>query len=96
MWFVWYRLLDIHHLCDGTKLQAVQRAAKLLVPPQAQKSGIRLPVTHQQEPQHLAGTHLVMQHRAMEGPLPAHVKIDGMRRLKQKEVFTANWKAPKF
>ena len=87
------RLLDIHRLCDGMKLQAVQRVAKLLVPPQAQKYGIRLPVIHQQELQHPDGTRLVMQHQAMEVPLPVHVKIDGMKHLKQKEVFVANWKA---
>lgn len=87
--FVLCRLLDIHHLCAGMKPQAVQRVAKLLVPPRAQKYGILLPVIHQQGLQHLDGTHLVMQHQAMEVPLPAHVKIDGMKHLKQKEVFMA-------
>ncbi|KAI6065278.1 hypothetical protein LUU34_00787500 [Aix galericulata] len=81
------RLLDIHHLCAGMKPQAVQRVAKLLVPPRAQKYGILLPVIHQQGLQHLDGTHLVMQHQAMEVPLPAHVKIDGMKHLKQKEIL---------
>lgn len=89
--FVLCRLLDIHHLCAGMKPQAVQRVAKLLVPPRAQKYGILLPVIHQQGLQHLDGTHLVMQHQAMEVPLPVHVKIDGMKHLKQKEVFMAKW-----
>lgn len=89
--FVLYRLLGTPHLCDGMKLQAVQRVVKLQVPPQARKSGIQLPVIHQQELQHLAGTHLVMRHQAMEVPLPVHAKIDGMKPLKQKEVLMANW-----
>lgn len=89
------RLLDTHHLCDGMKLQAVQRVAKLPVPPLAQRYGIPLPVTRQQELQHLDGTHLVMQHQAMEVPLPAHVKIDGMKLLKQKEVCMAKWRVSK-
>lgn len=91
--FVLYRLLVIRHLCDGMKPQAVQRVVKLLVPPQAQKYGIRLPVIHRQELQHLDGTLLVMQHQATEVPLPVHVKTDGMKHLKQKEVFMVDCKA---
>lgn len=70
----------------GMKLPVDQRAVRLLVQPQAQECGNRLPVTHPQGLLHLDGTHLVMPHQVMEAQLPVCARTDGMKLQKRIEV----------
>uniref|UniRef100_A0A7N5JSF6 Uncharacterized protein n=1 Tax=Ailuropoda melanoleuca TaxID=9646 RepID=A0A7N5JSF6_AILME len=66
----------------------VQRGVRHLEQPLDLKYGIQLPVTHQQELQHLGVViHLVMQLPVMEVQLPVLGRIDGMRLPKQKEIL---------